>query len=128
MSGAVEVDETFIGGKAQFMHKRKREKVVQGRIWAGKTDVMGFLERTSGDKSSSVKTKVIPNTKRSPLSPEVRQNAAPGSNLYTSAHSGYTGLAADYIHEFLPTPFCPRQRVRPGQKSTPTAWRTFGAY
>jgi transposase-like protein len=44
----VEVDETFIGGKARFMHRTKRERMskdggMQGG--AGKTVVMGMLER-----------------------------------------------------------------------------------
>jgi hypothetical protein len=39
MSGHVEVDETFIGGKARFMHKSRRAKV-------GKTGFVGNLQRT----------------------------------------------------------------------------------
>src|ERR1017187_5418813 len=43
--GEVEVDETFIGGKARNMHKDKRIKTrVRENNWA-KTIVMGMLER-----------------------------------------------------------------------------------
>ncbi len=45
LSGNVEVDETFIGGKAKNMHKHKREAIIQGRGSVGKTAVMGLLER-----------------------------------------------------------------------------------
>ncbi len=45
LSGNVEVDETFIGGKAKNMHKAKREAIIQGRGSVGKTAVMGLLER-----------------------------------------------------------------------------------
>src|SRR5208337_4972639 len=31
LSGEVEADETFIGGKAKFMHSAKREERIQGR-------------------------------------------------------------------------------------------------
>ena len=31
MSGEVEADETFIGGKARNMHKSRRERMIQGR-------------------------------------------------------------------------------------------------
>src|SRR5665213_3511516 len=36
MSGTVEADETFIGGKARFMHKGRREKMIKGRGPMGK--------------------------------------------------------------------------------------------
>lgn len=101
MSGEVEADETFIGGKAINMHKTKRQEVIKGTGFVGKTPVMGLLERHGPDGHSSVKAKVIPNTRRRTLSPEVRRNVAPGSSVFTDAHSGYTGLAADYIHEVI---------------------------
>src|SRR4051812_24555922 len=46
LGGEVEVDETFIGGKARNMHKGKREKLLKGRSGAvGKAAVMGLLQR-----------------------------------------------------------------------------------
>ena len=47
IGGHVEVDETFIGGKARNMHeaKRKRLGISQGRSMVGKVAVMGLLER-----------------------------------------------------------------------------------
>src|SRR4029077_8129368 len=45
LSGEVEVDETYIGGKARNMHKWKREQAIQGRGGVGKVAVMGLLER-----------------------------------------------------------------------------------
>ena len=49
----MEVDETFIGGRARYMHKSKRERlgITQGRSMAGKVAVMGLLERGKGGKS-----------------------------------------------------------------------------
>jgi transposase-like protein len=58
LSGQVEVDETFIGGKARNMHKDKREKKIKGTGGSGKVAVMGLL-----DRHGEVRTKVIPNTK-----------------------------------------------------------------
>src|SRR5580704_1479731 len=55
----VEVDETFIGGKARNMHKSRRIKTkVREGNW-GKTVVMGMLER-----GGHVKAKVVPNRKK----------------------------------------------------------------
>lgn len=101
MSGEVEVDETFIGGKARNMHKSKRDEVIKGRGTIGKTTVMGLLERHGPDGHSAVQAKVVADTRRRTLSPEVRRNVAPGSTVYTDAHSAYFGLISDYAHEVI---------------------------
>ncbi len=62
LSREVEVDETFIGGKAKNMHRDRREKIVQGRGSVGKVAVMGMLER-----KGRVLAKVIENTTRKTL-------------------------------------------------------------
>ena len=49
MVGEVEVDETFIGGKARNMHAAKRREKIKGRGVAGKTAVIGLLERHGKD-------------------------------------------------------------------------------
>jgi len=59
LSGNVEVDETYIGGKAKSMHKHKREAIIKGRGSVGKTAVMGLLER-----KGRVLAKVIERTDR----------------------------------------------------------------
>jgi transposase-like protein len=48
MTGTVEADETFIGGKARFMHKSKREAKITGRGPEGKAIVFGLLDRGDG--------------------------------------------------------------------------------
>ncbi len=103
MSGEVEVevDETFIGGKARNMHNAKRQAVVKGRGAVGKTVVVGLLERHGPDGHSAVKAQVVPNIQRRTLSPEVRRNVTPGSTVFTDALASYTGLAADYVHEVI---------------------------
>src|SRR5438477_1025074 len=57
MKGRVEADETFIGGRARYMHKGKRE--FRGTGTVGKTAVMGLLERNAPDKASRVRLKVV---------------------------------------------------------------------
>src|SRR5256714_4917548 len=44
----VEVDETYIGGKAKNMHRSRREKVIQGRGAVGKAMVLGAIQRGGG--------------------------------------------------------------------------------
>jgi transposase-like protein len=43
MTGTVEADETFIGGKARFMHADKRAEMIHGRGPDGKAIVFGLL-------------------------------------------------------------------------------------
>ena len=45
LSGTVEVDETFIGGKARNMHIAQRKRRITGTGGKDKTAVVGFVER-----------------------------------------------------------------------------------
>jgi transposase-like protein len=96
LSGNVEVDETFIGGKAKNMHKHKREAIIQGRGSVGKTAVMGLLER-----KGRVLAKVIERTDRETLHAEVKANVEKDSNLFTDEWRSYRGLDADYLHQVI---------------------------
>ncbi len=61
LSGEVEADETYIGGKARNMHKSKRDEKISGRGASGKVAVMGLLERhgeVRGDMVRSCGSKI----------------------------------------------------------------------
>jgi transposase-like protein len=94
LSGEVEVDETFIDGKARNMHADKRAEKIHGRGACGKAIVIGVLER-----GKEVRTRVIPNTKKATVQAEVREHVEPGSIVCTDALKSYEGLDADYVHE-----------------------------
>ena len=96
LSGEVEADETFIGGKARNMHVGKRQRRITGTGGKDKTAVMGILER-----GGKVRTKVIPNRKKHALQSEVRKHVKAGSALYTDALLSYEGLAGDYAHQVV---------------------------
>src|SRR5215207_4977659 len=55
LSGEVEVDETYIGGKARNMHKGRRARVITGTGGIGKVAVQGLLERHGKDGHSTVR-------------------------------------------------------------------------
>jgi transposase-like protein len=80
LSGQIEADETFIGGKARNMHKAARAKKVTGTGGKDKTAVLGIMER-----GGKVVTKVIDNTKKKILQKEVREHVLAGSALFTDA-------------------------------------------
>lgn len=98
IDGEAEVDETFIGGKARFMHAADRERKIHGTGGSGKVAVMGLLDRHGPDGHSTVRAKVVPNTRRSTLAPEVRKNVKPGSTVYSDALNSYNDLDRDFIH------------------------------
>ncbi len=93
--GHVEVDETFIGGKARFMHKSKRAKVFK-RGPSGKTIVVGVLER-----GGHVRTEVVENRERAAVQTIVRRNVEPGTELSTDEWSAYFGLRDEYVHNII---------------------------
>lgn len=101
MSGTVEADETFIGGKARNMHADKRAGKIKGTGVVGKVAVMGLLERHGEGSASTVRTFVVENTRAKTLGPKVRAHVQAGSELHTDAWSGYWGLEADYVHKVV---------------------------
>ena len=95
-SGEVEVDETFIGGKARNMHVAQRKRRITGTGGSNKTAVAGFLER-----GGKVHTTVIANTKKKTLHDAVEKYVEAGSALYSDALLSYRGLDAKYAHEVI---------------------------
>jgi transposase-like protein len=93
LSGTVEVDETYIGGKARNMHAAERRKISPGRGTENKTAVVGMVER-----GGKVRAHVVDNVRRSTLQSYVRDAVEPGSAVYTDALASYTGLERDYNH------------------------------
>jgi transposase-like protein len=93
LSGEVEADETFIGGKARNMHLAKKARRITGTGTKDKTAVMGILER-----GGKVRTTVVANRKKAALQSEVKKHVEAGSALYTDALLSYEGLAGQYAH------------------------------
>jgi transposase-like protein len=102
-TGDVEADETFIGGRARFMHKAERARKITGTGGMGKAAVMGLLERHGlrADRKSQVRLKVVGATRKHILQAEVRENVERGANLYTDALKSYEGLQAEYTHHVI---------------------------
>lgn len=96
LSGHVEADETFIGGKARNMHVAKRLRRITGTGGKDKTTVMGILER-----GGKVRTVVVPNRRKHALQAEIKKHVEAGAALYTDALLSYDGLAGEFAHQVI---------------------------
>ena len=96
MCGHVEVDETFIGGKARNMHKAKRLLKVTSTGGKDKVAVMGLL-----DRGGKVCAHVVHSRRKSVLQAAVKERVEPESALYTDFLLSYEGLAGEYAHKVV---------------------------
>jgi transposase-like protein len=96
--GPVEVDETFIGGKARNMHKHVRAQTVTGTGGKYKSAVMGILER-----GGTVRTRVVGDRKKTLLQAIVKEHVEPGAEIFTDALKSYEGLESNTCISSLTT-------------------------
>jgi transposase-like protein len=105
LEGDVEVDETYIGGKARNMNEQKRKQVLAGKgrknAWAGKVAVMGLLQRHSEKGKSKVRTFTVDGVKQHAMRERVKNNVMDGSAVYTDAFKSYFGLDVYYQHQVI---------------------------
>jgi transposase-like protein len=81
ITGPVEVDETFVGGKVKNMHKSKRDNSITYKGSGNKAIVLGMLER-----GGKVKAKVIATRKKHHIDPIMTANIEAGSYIITDDH------------------------------------------
>jgi transposase-like protein len=95
---AVEVDETFIGGRKKNMHKDKKIRYEARGGAFGKTIVQGLLDRNARE----VRAKVVPNVTRETLQNEILKNVKYGTKIYTDEAVAYEqGMQWRFVHEFV---------------------------
>lgn len=87
LNGTVECDETYIGGKAKNMHKKEREKKIQGRGAVNKAPVMTLVERNGRVRSQHVERVTEENLTR-----VLREHVDSSANVMTDEFTSYNNI------------------------------------
>lgn len=96
LTGIVEVDETFVGGKNKNRHHDKKVPFSQGRSFKDKTPVLGMIER-----GGLLKAVVISNTSKQAVQPQLLANIKLGSDLMSDEWKAYKGMNKYFNHKFV---------------------------
>jgi transposase-like protein len=97
LSGEVEADETFVGGKPRQADRIRRAKLgwnAQTDYWDRKAVVFGAVER-----GGRIRAEVVPNSRASVIEPLARSYILPGSMVFTDEYKAYERLGRKgYTH------------------------------
>ncbi len=93
MQTVIEIDETYLGGKAENKHMSKR---VAAKGIFEKNIVLGMLER---DKE--VRGFVIDEAKRDTIMAKIYENVKLGSEIITDEHKAYYWLYSQFKHQVV---------------------------
>jgi transposase-like protein len=102
LHGQVEVDESWIGGKARSMNNKRRATAKINTV--GKvmdmTPVQGLLMRHKGGASKII-LRQIKSTHKSEVQGNIREYVLKGSEVFTDELRSYRGVGKDYVHQVI---------------------------
>ncbi len=104
LGGEVEVDETFIGGKARNMHKDRKFRAMKGKRGGhdgNKTIELGILERASEAKPKRVRTSIISDRKKLSIAPELAAHVEIGSEIHSDEGGFGWRMDDKYEHKMV---------------------------
>jgi transposase-like protein len=96
LSGEIEADETYIGGRSKFMHAERRKRTITGTGGAGKACVLGILAR-----GGEVRTAVLKEANKPQIHDVIHKHVEPGSCIFTDSFRPYRSLSPQFFHQFI---------------------------
>ena len=96
IGGEIEVDETYIGGKARNMHKDRKNRARNEGQNVGKTIVLGILER-----GRTVRATVVEDRTKASIQPVVKEHVDAGANIDSDEHGDFWRMDELYNHEVV---------------------------
>jgi transposase-like protein len=86
LGGEIEVDESFVGGKARNMHKAKKAEKIHGTGGADKAIVFGMVERDGRVRAINLDSR-----RRKELQEAIRENVEASSAIFSDELPSYNG-------------------------------------
>lgn len=96
LSGDVELDETYVGGKNKNRHFNKKVKYSQGRSYKDKTPVFGMMQR-----NGRLIAMTVSSSSAKVLRPLIYHHIEQGSTLMTDEFNVYKSVESNYNRKIV---------------------------
>ena len=101
LTGEVEVDETYVGGKNKNRSNKTKIRMSRGRCHKDKIAVTAAMQRATDDCDGIVVCEVTGDTKAKSLTPFIKKTVDKSATIYMDEHKGYNQVKKLYKHKVV---------------------------